>query len=137
MFRLILSLLILQSVARIYSESTLFLGLQKYKLRGTNSETIIQNQKHPMELFYEKRCSFLKISQISQRNTSVESLFNKVAGLKACNSIKKRLQHGCLFGKFAKFLRTPVLEIISERLLLQINFLMTNNLRRRYLVKCQ
>ena len=36
------------------------------------------------------------------------SLFSiKFAGLKVCNSIKKRLQHSCLPGKFANFLRTP------------------------------
>ena len=34
------------------------------------------------------------------------SLFNKVAGLKACNFIKKRLQHRCFPVKFAKFFRT-------------------------------
>ena len=36
-----------------------------------------------------------------------ESLFNKVAGLKDCNFIKKRLQHRCFPVKFANFLRTP------------------------------
>ena len=34
----------------------------------------------------------------------LESLFNKVASLQACNFIKKRFQQ-----KFAKFLRTPFL----------------------------
>ena len=43
---------------------------------------------------------FLKISVL-------ESLFNKVAGLKACSFIKTRLQHKCFPVKFAKFLRTP------------------------------
>ena len=37
----------------------------------------------------------------------LESLFNKVAGLKACSFIKNRLQHRCFpVVKFAKFLRT-------------------------------
>ena len=36
----------------------------------------------------------------------LESLFDKVAGLKACNFIKKRLQHKCLAVNIAKFLRT-------------------------------
>ena len=40
----------------------------------------------------------------------LESLFNKVPGLKVCNSIKKRLQHRCLPEKFANFLRTPFLQ---------------------------
>ena len=48
----------------------------------------------------------------------LESLFNKVAGLKAWNFIKNRLQHSCFPVKFAKFLRTPILKNICERLLL-------------------
>ena len=36
----------------------------------------------------------------------LESLFIKVAGLKACKFIKKRLQHTCFSGDIAKFLRT-------------------------------
>ena len=33
----------------------------------------------------------------------LESLFNKVTGLKACNFIKKRLQHMCFPVNIAKF----------------------------------
>ena len=40
----------------------------------------------------------------------LESLFNEVADLKACDFIKKRLQYRCYPVKFAKFLRTPYLE---------------------------
>ena len=52
---------------------------------------------------------FLKNSP--QRNTSCVldcwSLFlNKVSGLKAYKFIKKRFQHRCFTGKFAKFSRT-------------------------------
>ena len=49
-----------------------------------------------------------------------EFLFKKVAGLKACNFIKKRLQHKCFSVKFVKFQRTPILKNIFERLLLII-----------------
>ena len=38
----------------------------------------------------------------------LESLFNKVSGLKACNFIHKILQHRCFPVKFGKFLRTPL-----------------------------
>ena len=34
----------------------------------------------------------------------LESLFNKVAGLKACNFIKKRFQHRCFPVNILKFL---------------------------------
>ena len=47
----------------------------------------------------------------------LESLFNKVAELQACNCIKKRLQHMYFPVKFAKCLRTPILKNICERLL--------------------
>ena len=36
----------------------------------------------------------------------LESIFSKVAGLQACNFVKKRLQHTCYLVKFAKLLRT-------------------------------
>ena len=42
----------------------------------------------------------------------LESLFNKVAGLQACNFIKKRLEHRCFPVNFAKFLRTLILKRI-------------------------
>ena len=51
-----------------------------------------------------------------------QSLFEKVAGLQACqtcNFIKKRLQHRCFPMKLAKFLRTPILKNICKRLFLQ------------------
>ena len=44
------------------------------------------------------RCS------VKFRKFQLESLFNKVAGLKVCGFIKKRLQHRCFPMKFAKFL---------------------------------
>ena len=37
----------------------------------------------------------------------LESIFKKAAGLKACNFIKKRLQHRCFPVNFAKYLRIP------------------------------
>ena len=40
---------------------------------------------------------------------------------KACNFIKKRLQHRCFAVKIAIFLRTPFLKNICERLLLNMN----------------
>ena len=39
----------------------------------------------------------------------LEPLFNKVPSLQACNFIKKRLQLRCFLLKFAKFLRTSIL----------------------------
>ena len=68
-------------------------------LKGLN--WLFNNKKQPPEFFFKKRCSkkFLKF----YRKTLVwKSLFNKVADLQ----------------KFAKFLRTPILKKICQRLLL-------------------
>ena len=47
--------------------------------------------------------------------------FNKYAGLKACNFIKKRLQHKFFPVKFAKFLRTPFFTEHVRWMLLEIS----------------
>ena len=58
----------------------------------------------------------------SNRKTSVlESISNKAAGLKVCNSIKIRLQHSCLPVKLAKFLKTPFFTKEYRWLLLTFN----------------
>ena len=49
------------------------------------------------------------------------SLFNKVAGLKACSCIKMRLQHRCFFVNIAKFVRTPLFTQQLWLLLLNID----------------
>ena len=78
---------------------------------------------------------FLKILQISQKTLVLESLFNKVAGLKAYCSIKKRLQHRCFLVNIVKCLRTPSLNKICERLLLTwfSHFLVTELFYRMFL----
>ena len=48
----------------------------------------------------------------------LESLFNNVSDLYACNFIKKRPQHICFPVSIEKFVRTPILKNICERLLL-------------------
>ena len=48
----------------------------------------------------------------------LESLFNKVTGLRASHFVKKRLQHRCFPVIFANFLRTSCLQNTSGWLLL-------------------
>ena len=55
---------------------------------------------------------FLNILQYSQEKTCIRVSFFKVAGLKAINFIKKRLQHRCFPVNIAEFLRTPILKNI-------------------------
>ena len=65
-------------------------------------------------MFYKK--GILKISQYHWKTPVLESFFNNVAGLEACSFIKNRLQQ-CFPMKTAKFLSTPFLKNICERLL--------------------
>ena len=51
------------------------------------------------------------------KTPTLESLFDKVVGLQACNFIKKKIQHKSFSVKLAKFLRTPIFKSICERLL--------------------
>ena len=60
---------------------------------------------------------FLKISQYPQETPVLESLFKKVASLKACVFIKKRPRHRYFPMNNAKYLRLPILKNICERLL--------------------
>ena len=70
-----------------------------------------------MQVFYKK--AVLKNFAIFTRKTAVlEFLFNKVAGLHACNFIKKRHENRYFPVNIAKFFRTPTLKNICEWLLL-------------------
>ena len=46
---------------------------------------------------------FLYFFDIHKKKPMLESLFNKVAGLRTCNFIKKRLQHRCFPVKLQNF----------------------------------
>ena len=50
---------------------------------------------------------FKKFSNIHRKTPVLESLFNKVAGLKVCNFIKTRLQRRYFPVNVEKFFRTP------------------------------
>ena len=74
---------------------------------------------HPLEQNSEAAAEFCKFHW---KTVALLCLFHKVARLQACNVIKKRLLHNCFPVKFEKFLRTPILKNIGERLLLCINY---------------
>ena len=63
--------------------------------------TTIRNSRSQM-LF---EIGVLKICNIHRKTSVVESLFSKVAALKACNFFKMRLQHRCFPVNIAKLLR--------------------------------
>ena len=85
--------------------------------------TLSNWQKQPPEVF-SKKSSSEKCHNIHRKTPVLKSLlgqgWNKVAARKACNFIKKRLQHRCFPVNIAKFLITPVLKNICVRLLLKI-----------------
>ena len=56
----------------------------------------------------------------------LESPFNRLAGFKTCNFLKKRLRHSCFPVNIAKFLRTLILMKICKQLLLQFPLLTVN-----------
>ena len=56
----------------------------------------------------------------------LESLFNRLAGFKICNFLKKRLQHRCFPVNIAEFLSTLILMKICEQLLLPFLLLTAN-----------
>ena len=56
------------------------------------------------------------------KTSVLESRFNKVADLKACHFIKKRLQHRCFPVNIANFLRTPILKNSCKELLPKVEY---------------
>ena len=66
-----------------------------------------------------KKALLKKLLHIHRKTTVSESLFNKFAGLEACNLLKKRLQHRYFAVNIEQFLRTSILKSIYEQLLLQ------------------
>ena len=70
----------------------------------------------------------VKSCKFHGKTLALEPLFNKVAGLQAYNFIKRRVRHSCFPVKFVKLLRTPILNNISERLLLGIVFAISHSI---------
>ena len=66
------------------------------------------------------RKDVLKIFAIFAGKLVLAAVLNKVAELKTCNFIKKRLQHQCFPVNITKYLRTLIFKSICERLLRKI-----------------
>ena len=84
-----------------------------YKFFCTNISTIFRSS--------HRRCS-IKIAVLKHfviftgKHLWQSLLFNQVEGHQTCGFIKKRLQHRYFLVNFGKFIRTPKLKKISERL---------------------
>ena len=83
---------------------------------------------HVLLYFYNEtrsshqRCSIKAVLEnfatFTTKHLCCNLFLNKVAGLQACNFIRKRLQHSRLTVNIPKYLRTPLLKNICERLFL-------------------
>ena len=82
---------------------------------------VLYFQKQPPEVLCKKMCS-LKVRKWHRKMPTLESVFNKVQGLRACKFVTKILQHRCFPVEFAKFLRIPILKNICERLFLYLYY---------------
>ena len=93
----------------------LFAGHSNLEINHQNQSQFLLRKQAP-EVPCKNRGS-QEFRKFQRQTPSLESLLNKVPGLKACNFIEKKLQHRCFPMKFAKFLRTTILKNICERLL--------------------
>ena len=69
-----------------------------------------------------RRCSVKKgvlrnFAKFTGKHLCQTLFFNNIAGLRPAALLKKRLWHRCFAVNFAKFLRTPILQNTSGRLL--------------------
>ena len=85
-------------------------------LVSTKGRTYLNRSSH-RRCSIKKSCS-KKFRNIHRKTPVLESLFNKVAELKACKFIKKKLQRRCFPVNIAKFLRAPILKNTWEWLFL-------------------
>ena len=75
----------------------------------SNRDTLDWTEAATEGVVYKKM--FFKSTQISQKNSCVEFLFNKVAALGVCSFIKKRLESTC----FNEHLQTTVSDYSRQR----------------------
>ena len=108
------------------SDLTLSTQCQKWCSQIQNRTGKTWYKSNRLQMFF--KIGVLKISQNSQQNTCVRVSFKKVAGLRPCNIIKKRIQHRCFLVKFAKLLWTPFFTEHLRWLLLVITSLTPDSL---------
>ena len=94
-------------------------------------------KQQPSEVFCKTRYS-QKVEKFHRKTPVLESVFNKVADIKAYKFIEKKLQHRCFPLIFAKFLGIPIFKKICEQLLLffQYNYQHFHYYHFHYHCKC-
>ena len=100
-------------------DTLLFYGNLNVKKLPWTSRNYSQSIRSSHQRFSVKKM-FLEISQNSQENTCVRTLFlNKVVGLRPPTLLNERLRHRCFLRNFVKFLRTRFLQSTTGWLLLE------------------
>ena len=91
---------------------------QMLRLHSTSNEMLqIRHRSNHWRCSVKKRCS-LKFCNIHSKTPVLESLFNKVAGLRPSTLLKRSSNTGVFTWILRNFLRTPILKNICKRLLL-------------------
>ena len=123
----------IQLVRRVRSTQILFVTLW-YNYKGSHRRYSIKKARtrgyrktQPRTAGYRNSRSqmFFKIGVLKNfavfigKHLCWSLFFNRVADFRPATILKKRLEHKCFPVNIAKFLRTPILKNICERLLLQ------------------
>ena len=87
---------------------------------GWNNHFLKSLQKQPYADVQFKIGVFKNFPVFPGKHLCWNLFFKKNPGLQVCSFVKKRLQHRCFFTNIEKFLRTPILKNIWERLLLTV-----------------
>ena len=82
--------------------------------------SIITSKYNEQKVFH-KKAVLKNFAIFTGRHLCWNLFFNKNTGLQGPSFIKKRHEPRCFFANIEKFLRTPILKNICERLLLRVS----------------
>ena len=108
----------LQYLNVIITQTALFIKQEKVKKKRKEIQYLIHRSSHQKSSL--KKGVLRNFTKFTGNHLCQGLFFNKVAGLRPANLLKKRLWHRCCPVNFANFLRTPFLHNISGRLLLDL-----------------
>ena len=101
---MLLSLSKLLSCIGLFSSATIYICIYRTNHRSCSVKKVV----------------LTNFAKFTGKNLRESLFFNKVAGLRPANLLKKRLWHRCFAVSFEKFVRTPSLQKTSGQLLLYL-----------------
>ena len=94
---------------------------RRYSIKKARTRSYRKTQPRTAGYRNSRSQMFFKIGVLKNFAVFIGKLFfNRVADFRPATILKKRLEHKCFPVNIAKFLRTPILKNICERLLLQL-----------------